>query len=468
MPVSSEKPLVSVIILSFNSEKTINRCVEAVLGQTYEDIEFIIQDGGSTDRTLDIIHSFKDDRIKLVSEPDRNASDGYHKALMRCTGDVIGLCWSDEQYFPYTVEWGVEQLRRRPEAGGIYGAVYCSDRNGAIAGDLSAEPRSHTWDLERALCWEMIPNYVSSFFRTRSLEEAGFFAHTRDDYAQDDAATCIMYNYFSMVAVRQPVVYVPHYVAKFAFHPTQLSAQPSQLQAMVPQLMKSFDMIAATPGVPDFVPGLRQRAYAGFHLIMVPGLMKNGYYDEAKELLLKGMGYEYNPGFLQGVINGSIYILNEKWKFHRTIEFIDMALERGLLYSTLYYFKALAYERIGDITKAVDCMKQQVAAFPEDRNSVYRLVKLQLYKLVELPEVKVALEAFGLDGPRVTNLREYADRVHKVVFTKSVYRKGIFANQHGPESMLGLYDLFLAYCGEEELRDRLEADRCFMLSYFDI
>jgi tetratricopeptide (TPR) repeat protein len=278
-----------------------------------------------------------------------------------------------------------------------------------------------------------------------------------------------MYNYFSMVAIRQPVVYVPHYVAKFAFHPTQLSAQPSQLQAMLPQLMASFDMIADSPDVPDFVPGLRQRAYAGFHLIMVPGLMKNGYYDEAEKLLRKAMEYEPDPGFLKGVINGGIYILNEKWKFHRTIAFIDMALEWGLSYSTLHYFKALAYDRIGDSAKAVTCMKQQVATFPEDRNSVYRLVKLQLYKLVERPEMKKALEAFGERGPRVTNLREYADRVHRIIFTKNVYRKGIYANQHGPESMLGLYDLFLAHCGkEDELCARLEGDRYFLMSFFDM
>ncbi len=118
---------------------------------------------------------------------------------------------------------------------------------------------------------------------------------------------------------------------------------------------------------------------------------------------------------------------------------------------------------------AVGTMKKQIAAFPDDRNAVYRLVKLQLYMLVESPPVQKALVAFGGKGPRVSNLREYADRVHRVVFTKNVYRKGIFTNQHGPESMIRLYDLFLEHCREEtELHDRLEADRYFLISYFDL
>ena len=126
-------PLVSVITICRNSEQTIRRCIESVLSQYYTNIEYIIQDGASTDRTLDIIKEYKDDRIKLVSEPDSaGPSEAYFKGLYRCTGDIVGLCWADEEYFPHTVLWGVINLEKNPEVAAIYGDVYATDIDGNI------------------------------------------------------------------------------------------------------------------------------------------------------------------------------------------------------------------------------------------------------------------------------------------------------------------------------------------------
>ena len=60
-------PLVSVIIPTYNREATIKRAINSVLGQTYKEVELIIVDDGSTDNTVEIIHSYRDKRIKLVS-----------------------------------------------------------------------------------------------------------------------------------------------------------------------------------------------------------------------------------------------------------------------------------------------------------------------------------------------------------------------------------------------------------------
>ncbi|MDC9082372.1 glycosyltransferase [Escherichia coli] len=64
-------PLVSIIIATFNSELDIANCLQSVINQSYKYIEIIIMDGGSSDKTLDIAKSFKDERIIIVSENDR-------------------------------------------------------------------------------------------------------------------------------------------------------------------------------------------------------------------------------------------------------------------------------------------------------------------------------------------------------------------------------------------------------------
>lgn len=96
-----ENILISVITPSFNSEKTIVRCIESVLRQTYENIEFIIIDGGSTDQTIEIIKSyipkFKG-RLKYISEKDNGIYDAMNKGIKMCSGELIGILSSNDYY----------------------------------------------------------------------------------------------------------------------------------------------------------------------------------------------------------------------------------------------------------------------------------------------------------------------------------------------------------------------------------
>ncbi len=202
-------PLVSIVTICRNSERTIRRCIESVLSQDYPNIEYIIQDGASTDRTLDIIKEYKDDRIKLVSEPDTGgASEAYFKGLCRCAGNIIGLCWADEEYFPHTVSWGVINLEKHPEVAAIYGDVYATDIDGNIPKG-TPNPAS-PWDLTKFLCWEIMPNYCSSFFRTSKLKDAGFFDRVHSYYnSKTKSNGCIMYDYYAMVGIKYPILYIP-------------------------------------------------------------------------------------------------------------------------------------------------------------------------------------------------------------------------------------------------------------------
>ena len=80
---------VSIITVCYNSAATIRRTIESVLHQTYTDIEYIIVDGMSNDGTLEIINEFQDifeNRIKLISEPDRGIYDAMNKGIRIATG----------------------------------------------------------------------------------------------------------------------------------------------------------------------------------------------------------------------------------------------------------------------------------------------------------------------------------------------------------------------------------------------
>ena len=89
-------PKFSLVTVSYNSEKTILDSINSVLSQTFTDFELIIVDGSSSDKTLEIIKQFEDQRIKLISEPDKGIYDGMNKGLALSNGEIIGFLNSDD------------------------------------------------------------------------------------------------------------------------------------------------------------------------------------------------------------------------------------------------------------------------------------------------------------------------------------------------------------------------------------
>ncbi len=108
-----EHPVVSIFMFVRNGGRSLRRAVDSVLAQTYPNIEFVVQDGASTDGTLELLRGYGD-RIKLVSEPDSGPSEGLWRAMSRCTGEFVGSCLADEELMPDTVQCAVGAFGKIP------------------------------------------------------------------------------------------------------------------------------------------------------------------------------------------------------------------------------------------------------------------------------------------------------------------------------------------------------------------
>jgi len=108
----NSKPLVSIITICRNSEKTISKTIESVKNQTYKNIEYIIIDGKSEDKTIDIVHSYKDIISKIISEKDNGIYDAFNKGLNLYKGDLIGFVNSDDVLLPNAIEILVDYYNR--------------------------------------------------------------------------------------------------------------------------------------------------------------------------------------------------------------------------------------------------------------------------------------------------------------------------------------------------------------------
>lgn len=90
------EPKISIITITFNSEKTLERAIQSVLNQQYSNLEYIIVDGGSSDHTINIIRRYESGIEKWVSEPDGGISDAFNKGIRMASGDIVGIINSDD------------------------------------------------------------------------------------------------------------------------------------------------------------------------------------------------------------------------------------------------------------------------------------------------------------------------------------------------------------------------------------
>jgi glycosyltransferase involved in cell wall biosynthesis len=93
------KPLITIITVVFNGERFLKETILSVLNQTYENIEYIIIDGGSTDRTLDIIREYEHAIDYWVSENDKGMYDAINKGLVLAQGDIVNFINSDDYFY---------------------------------------------------------------------------------------------------------------------------------------------------------------------------------------------------------------------------------------------------------------------------------------------------------------------------------------------------------------------------------
>lgn len=140
---SSFKPKLSVITIVFNNAKDIERTILSVLNQRYDNIEYIIIDGASTDGTIEIIKKYEN-RISLLSEKDNGIYDAMNKGLARASGDYILFMNSgDEIYDPSTVE---KVFASSPHADIYYGETEMYDESWNSLGRRRHQiPEKFTW-----------------------------------------------------------------------------------------------------------------------------------------------------------------------------------------------------------------------------------------------------------------------------------------------------------------------------------
>jgi glycosyltransferase involved in cell wall biosynthesis len=165
---------VSVIIPAYNAEKTVRESIQSVLEQTFKNLEVIVVNDGSTDRTLEIVSSLKDSRITIISSKNSGPSAARNLGIKYACGQYVSFLDSDDLWLPSKLEDQLNILKTSNEAKVVYSWVDNIDEGGFRLGVGSRSTISGD-----AYPYLLVSNFIrngSNILTERScLNETGFF-----------------------------------------------------------------------------------------------------------------------------------------------------------------------------------------------------------------------------------------------------------------------------------------------------
>ena len=161
-------PLITIVTPSYNQKAFVGRTIESVLSQDYPRLEYIVQDGGSNDGSVEVIKSYESQLTRWASHKDKGQGDAINLGFQGTTGDIMGYLNSDDLLLPGTLNYVASYFEKHPAVDVVYGHRIQIDENDAEVGRWVLPPHS-----EKALKWiDFIPQ-ETMFWRRSIWEKAG-------------------------------------------------------------------------------------------------------------------------------------------------------------------------------------------------------------------------------------------------------------------------------------------------------
>jgi len=169
-------PVISIVTPSFNQAHFIQETIESILAQAYPQLEYFVIDGGSSDKSVEIIQSYSDRLTYWCSEKDEGQTDALSKGFSRCSGDLFAWVNSDDVLFPGCLQAVASCYLEHGRPDIIHSNVAYIDEKGRITRFIRV-PRQSTFFFERGVWHGSAPGM---FYKTSSLQQAGGFNNEYD------------------------------------------------------------------------------------------------------------------------------------------------------------------------------------------------------------------------------------------------------------------------------------------------
>ncbi len=183
---------ISIITVCYNSEQFIKSAIDSILSQTYNDIEYIIVDGASNDKTVEIIKSYGNKITKFISEPDKGIYDAMNKGIKMSSGEIVAILNSDDFYTDNNVIRDIATAFSDNSIDGIYGNLLVVYRDNIDKIKRRYEAKKFR---VKSLEYGIMPGHATIFLKRNLFEKYGLYKTNYKIAADFDLLVRMLYTH---------------------------------------------------------------------------------------------------------------------------------------------------------------------------------------------------------------------------------------------------------------------------------
>jgi glycosyltransferase involved in cell wall biosynthesis len=213
-------PVISIVIPAYNAERTILETIASVRQQTFTDFELIVINDGSTDRTLDLLRTIEDDRLKVFSYSNGGLATARNRGICKSTGEFIAFLDADDLWANDKLELQLAALKAHPNAGLAYSWTYNMSEAGKLL--YPVEPTFSGAVYTDLLLWNFLSNGSNPLIRRQTIESVGEFR---------SPGTSADWDYWLRVAVKWNFILVPKHLVFYRHCANSMSTKLDIMKA---------------------------------------------------------------------------------------------------------------------------------------------------------------------------------------------------------------------------------------------
>jgi glycosyltransferase involved in cell wall biosynthesis len=213
----TSRPLLSIVIPSYNQGRFIRETIDSILSQDYRPIEVLVFDGASSDETVEVLKSYDAPELQWWSEKDRGVVDAVNKGFACARGEIVAIQSSDDVYAPGAFGAAIAAFEREPEVDLVYGDVEYIDAASRVTSRTKLPP----FDLREYIGKLTFIPQPAAFFRAAAMRAIGSW---REDisYAADA-------EFYLRLALRGGVRKLDCVLARYRYHESQRDKEAERI-----------------------------------------------------------------------------------------------------------------------------------------------------------------------------------------------------------------------------------------------
>ena len=286
-------PAVSVVMPVFNVAPFVKLAVRSVLDQTFTDLEMVVLDDGSTDRTVEALQPLSDDRLRVVRQVNAGSSAARNAGLEQTTAPYIAFIDGDDLWAPQKLAIHIEFLQAHPDVDLSFSHSSVIDENGASTGRLSRPVHGYI-SFQELLIENVVHNGSAVVARREALDKAGWF--------DVNLRSAVDHDLWLRMALERPnnIYCIPQVLTFYRMREGQITKDWRRMEQAWGVLIEKMRRLA-----PAEVGAVEMKARSNLYRYLAYIAYENDQYSESLSLL----GTAIDNGFFHLLLDRRMWLL---------------------------------------------------------------------------------------------------------------------------------------------------------------